>query len=301
MEELEFAQGIVQILQKHTRENILRNLQANKIDIQGFRDITKVPPAMLAAQLKTTMKNGDKGCKVFLDAVKGFESDEDEAVIITKQWYTDEKDSAEERLIQLLNETTTKTKKSAKNANISTTMESNDKEKNKDKKVNDELIKLREKNKGLQIKIHNFQKDLEDEQRKTKGLERKLREAEKYRIECATKDEEIKRLLEQKLMLESKISGLNIQVQGYEELFQKAPKTLCFTKVELSQDEISLNNLVVKSDIDNLNDIEWENYNSVWISENDFSFAEIQNIKRNSPQKVRTARNIKTLIGRVRG
>lgn len=90
------------------------------------------------------------------------------------------------------------------------------------------------------------------------------------------------------------------KVEFYQYVLQRAPKILCFTKAKINAEEQLLYNLTVCRSLDSAKKLEWIQFNRIWIAENDFTLEHIQEIKESATQKVNTARNIKSIIERLR-
>ncbi len=303
MDEIEFAQAVAMALQKNTREVVLRSMRTKGFSIDGFRNLEKVPVNVLTNALRKTKIKERQCSTIFLREVKECKLN-DTVINIVRLWYgsEDEKNEAENRISEL--------KRSQLSVEKSDEIQGKEEQstpKGFKSQYTDLEIKLdgqRDKNKQLQGKIQNLKIQLENVQKevdtgnKERDLLKKENEKQKTIIENLKQEIEDKKvILEQ---AEVAIKEQKVKVEFYQHILQRAPKILCFTKVKINEEEKLLYNLTVCRNVDSAKKLEWTQFNRIWIAENDFTLEQIQEIKEIATQKVNTARNIKSIIERLR-
>lgn len=299
MDEIEFARNVAGRLNEKTRESVLQSLQSHGFHIDGFRSMQKVPVKMLQASLRIPVGRGKQSAaSVFLKEVMNCTID-DPAIKLVKLWFGSEEDKAlAEKQIIIKTDEVENPQKSETTLNADT------------KKNNTMLTEVsmaldvqRKKNKQLQQKIQGLKKQLEDitnELKAEKKLNGKLyQEMNNIR---ENNNELVKKntTYEDELEIYTKRNNdLNDKIKFIENALKMRPKILCFTKEKISKEYIYMYNIEVHNNLSNLGDINWGNYNKIFVSESDFPMDKIQMISTLSGKHVDQARNINKLIERI--
>ena len=289
MNEIEFAQVIAKNLQRETRETVLRSMRLKGFSIDGFRNLEKVPIGVLVNTLRKTTKKGEQCSSLFLKEVKECNL-KDPVIEIVNLWSgtNEERKIAESNLMDLKmaassNEMEVETQDGRKKFEQGQVQLENslydaklNEQKNKNKQLQNRI-------QGLKIEIENVKKENQKQVQIIKNLQQEL--------------------LETKAELQ-KVNGIGNEYKEkadfYEHILKRAPKILCFSKAKINKEDILLYNMTVCKNIELAKQLDWKSYNKIWISENDFSLEQIQEIKEKATQKVNTARNIKSIIERLR-
>lgn len=303
MDEIEFAQAVARALQKNTRDVVLHSMKTKGFSIDGFRNLEKVPVNVLINALKKTRIKGKQCNTIFLTEVKECKLD-DVVIDIVRLWYgsENEKKEAVDRISEL------KVSQSAVEKGYEL-QESEEQSISKDfqpqyTNLETKLDEQRDKNKQLQGKIQSLKIQLENVQKevnagcKEKDLLKK--ENEKLKTEIDNLQKEIKDKKDSIEQAKVVIKEQKDKAEFYQHVLQRAPKILCFTKAKINEEEKLLYNLTVCRSLDSTKKLEWIQFNRIWIAENDFTLEQIQEIKEIATQKVNTARNIKSIIERLR-
>lgn len=303
MDEIEFAQDVAKTLQKKTRETILRSMRLKGLFIDGFRNLEKVPIGVFINVLRKTKIKGKQCSTIFLKEVRGCNED-DPVIEVVRLWYGSEEDKvqAENKLQDLKMNTTS--------AKISNEMQ--DKSRELDQKLfqlenglcDTKLEEQRNKNKQLQSKIQSLKIQLENAQKEIEigNRENNHLNEENQRQKIAIKylQQEISEIKEELQQVNETVGEYKKNIEFYQHIFKRAPRILCFTKSKVNEEDILLYNMTVCRNIESAMELDWNLFKKIWISENDFSLEQIQKIKEKATQKVNTARNIKSIIGRLR-
>jgi chromosome segregation ATPase len=299
MDEIEFAQIVAETLDEKSRECVLQSMQSHGFSIDGFRNLRNAPIKILQASLKKPIKKSNVStADIFLKEVRQCTLD-DPIVKIVRLW-----NGTEEQRNQAEEEITHYKKK------IKKPQEQN-KTNNKDvetKKLSDEneieeANKLRDKNKLLRQKIQNLKIQIDD-------LKNQLLIEKKYNTKLDNNNvelaEENKTIKEKNIEYETQIDflkkhteELTDKIKFYEHVLENSPRTLCFTKSEVSKENIYLYNMDIHGDLSDIENIDWKQYKRIWVSESDFPFDKIQQIMELSGRNVKRARNINNIIERI--
>lgn len=303
MDEIEFAQAVAMALQKNTRDVVLHSMKTKGFSIDGFRNLEKVPVNVLINTLRKTRIKGKHSSAIFLKEVKECKLN-DAVVDIVRLWYgsEDEKQEAIDRISEL---------KGPQSA-VEKSYEIQESEEQSTSKVfpsqyTDLEMKLeeqRDKNKQLQGKIQSLKIQLGNVQKEVNAgcKERNLLKIENEKLKTTINNlqKEIKGKNDTIEQAEVVIKKQKDKTEFYQHVLQRAPKILCFTKAKVNEEEQLLYNLTVCRSLDSAKELEWIQFNKIWIAENDFTLEQIQEIKEIATQKVNTARNIKSIIERLR-
>ncbi|MCI5508886.1 MAG: hypothetical protein MR936_05640 [Eubacterium sp.] len=304
MDEIEFAQAVAKTLKTETREAVLRSLKLKTFTIDGFRNLEKVPVKIIVSALRKPMKKGEQRSTVFLRGVRECTIN-DPVIEITRLWSgsISEKMEAERRIEKLLvYDGSANENEGNKEVNIQNVHSKDIKHyqelncDSEEKLVDNKLEEQKQRNKQLQSKIQSYKIQLDSKSRELDVVKK-----ENIRLLCENKDLENRIVASNILIarLQEQVKSLKDEVGYLEQILQRAPKILCFTKSKISTEDIKLHNLSILQDLDSINEVDWNIFNRVWISENDFTFEQIQMIKERAVQKVNTARNIRSIIARL--
>ena len=306
MEELEFSQRIVKILTGKALQDTLRKAGMQGFTVPGFaKNVSQAPPSILAAAM-TKRKRG-KGFQsgIFLKCLSELDEDILESKL-TQKWLEGgvSKEEAERELkdieISIL-------EKQKQNENVQDGIEIEDSIKTDDKDDTQVIKKQQERIKKLQATIQsykiandNYKKEIEQLKRENIKLEAK--NAEELRNKTLMEDtiEELNNEIHEQ---KQKLAKMGTEIEKYKNMYENAPKVLCFSKKEIDKEMFPFYNVewICEWKNDYVETIDWIKYREVWIAESDFSYSETKTIKNLAKGKVIIARNTNMLITKVGG
>lgn len=307
MEELEFSQRMVKILNEKTLQDTLKKAVTQGFTVPGFtKNFNQAPLTTLGGAMKIRKRGKGFQSEIFLKCLSELDKNILESTL-AKKWLTggDSRDEAENELknieISILEE-------QKKNECIQTVIEVEKSTREDDKKDNTEVIKKqKEKIKKLQTTIQNckiendnYKKEIEQLKKENNKLE--LKNAKEFKDKILNEDiiEKLKiEIGEQK----QQIVEMKKEIEDYKNMYENAPRILCFSKKEIDKEMFPFYNIEYISEWnkDYVNKIDWIKYYKIWIAENDFSYAETKTIKNVVKGKVIAARNLNTLIAKIGG
>ncbi|MBD5448923.1 MAG: hypothetical protein HDR28_01945 [Lachnospiraceae bacterium] len=308
MEELEFSRELVKILDKRILQMTLKKAVTQGFTVQGFnKNVWMAPVAIVNAAFEKRKRGGKYQYKIFLECLAGLEED-NVGINLAKKWLKngEERAEAEKKLLELMSY-----KRKEKNIKIDEVKEAvsnGTSEKNGKKSENvDVIIQQQERIRKLQntvqefrISTDNYKKEIEHLQKKSNKLERRYEEERKRNNELL---EEIEKLEKQIGVYQQHLAQKEEKIIYYKEIFEKAPKIICFSKKKIDNQIFPFQKIEQKDEWRNefAAEIDWQTYQEVWIVESDFSYPEVMDIRKMADGKVVCARNLKSLITKVGG
>ena len=197
--------------------------------------------------------------------------------------------------------------KQKQNENVQDGIEIEDSIKTDDKDDTQVIKKQQERIKKLQATIQsykiandNYKKEIEQLKRENIKLEAK--NAEELRNKTLMEDtiEELNNEIHEQ---KQKLAKMGTEIEKYKNMYENAPKVLCFSKKEIDKEMFPFYNVewICEWKNDYVETIDWIKYSEVWIAESDFSYSETKTIKNLAKGKVIIARNTNMLITKVGG
>lgn len=129
------------------------------------------------------------------------------------------------------------------------------------------------------------------------------RQVEEKIYENKKMEDEISGLKENIRKLEYELDLCKQENINYQEIFERAPKVLCFSKKDINKDNFPFYNVeqLYKWSDECEETIKRDKYKEIWIIETDFSYSEVMKMKRLPCDKIVLKSNIKSLIEKVGG
>lgn len=310
MEELEFSQRIVKVLNRKILQDTLRKAGTQGFIVPGFaKNVCQAPLSILAAAM-TKRKHG-KGFQsgIFLKCLSELDEDIPESRL-AKKWLEGgvSRDEAESELKDIETFILEKRKQNENGENVSDVVEVEDSVKEHKAEENTEIIKKQqERIKKLQDTIQsykisndNYKKEIEQLKRENNKLEKK--NIEEIRNKAALEDT-IKNLRIKICEQQQQLAEMGKEIEEYKNIHENAPRILCFSKKEINKDIFPFYNIewISEWNKDYVEIIDWMKYREIWIAESDFSYSEVKMIKDMAKGKVIVARNTNMLISKVGG
>ncbi len=305
MEELEFTRELVKILDKSILQKALKRASSQGFTVQGFdKNVWKAPAMMVNSSLEKRKRRGKYQYQILLGCLANLEEDNVE-IEIARKWLKngDGRAEAEKKLLEVRD--SKQVEKSAEtNENKEVIFSGTDEKDNKNVDVISQQKKRIDK---LKKEIQEFRALANKYKKETEYLQK-----EKTKLEKEFKGEQEKNgiLIEDIKKLEKQIDGYQQQLfQKDEEInyfkrkFEKLPHVLCFSKKKLDIEMFPMYNIKQVKEWKNEfeKEIEWKEYQKVWILESDFSYPEVLNIKKMANGEVVRAHNLRSLIDKVGG
>ena len=305
MGEIDFSKKIIKILDTNILQMIIKKAVTKGFTVQGFaKNVWMAPEALICAALERK-KKGKYQSSIFLEALNETEVD-DEIVNLAKNWLRDkdERDEIERKIEQI---SLKKIEKKEKRIIIEEKNEQENIEKKKNQNYEKDIQQLQIKNKKLQNTIQDlriggvdYQKEISRLQKEKGKLERQVEE----KIDENKKmEDEISGLKENIRKLEYELDLCKQENINYQEIFERAPKVLCFSKKDINKDNFPFYNVeqLYKWSDECEETIKRDKYKEIWIIETDFSYSEVMKMKRLPCDKIVLKSNIKSLIEKVGG
>ncbi len=307
MEEIEFSQRMVKVLNEKTLQDTLKKAGAQGFTVPGFsKKFYQAPLITLIGAMKIRKRGKGFQSGIFLECLSELDENILES-ILTKKWLMGG-DARNEAESELKNIEVSILEKQKKNESIQDVfeVESNIKEDNKEN--NTEVIKKqKERIKKLQTIIQNYKiindnykKEIEQLKKENNKLELKNAEILKDRVLNEEIIEKLKVEIEKQKQQNVEMRN---EIESYKNIHENAPRILCFSKKEIEREMFPFYNIecISQWNKDYIKIIDWIKYYEIWIAENDFSYSETKTIKSAAKGKVITARNFNMLITKVGG
>ena len=305
MGEIDFSKKIIKILDTNILQMIIKKAVTKGFTVQGFaKNIWMAPEALICAALERK-KKGKYQSSIFLEALNETEVD-DEIVNLAKNWLRDkdERDEIERKIEQIILK---KIQKKEKRIIIEEKNEQENIEKKKNQNYEKDIQQLQIKNKKLQNTIQDLRIGGEDYQKEISRLQKEKgkleRQVEEKIYENKKMEDEISGLKENIRKLEYELDLCKQENINYQEIFERAPKVLCFSKKDINKDNFPFYNVeqLYKWSDECEETIKRDKYKEIWIIETDFSYSEVMKMKRLPCDKIVLKSNIKSLIEKVGG
>lgn len=304
MKEVEFARELLKRMDENIFQMTMRKAATKGFIVQGFtRKLGSAPKKLVSASFERMGRNGRYQSGMFLDAL--CETNEETPLAqIARKWMLsgDYQIEAEQELEQMETEEEKRKegviKKEEKQEDVSL----------KQKKEEEEIVE-RQKAKikkqqmtiqDLRIKIDNYEKEKKQLQKENRRLENRIEEEKNA---YAQLKEENQRLKEKNVKFVEQIAVGEGKILNYKEIFQKAPRVLCFSKKTIDKNAFPFYNIeqLYEWNEDYETEINWRKYKQIWVIETEFSYLEVMKIKRLPCRKIVLSPNMKTLIERAEG
>lgn len=305
MGEIDFSKKIIKILDTNILQMIIKKAVTKGFTVQGFaKNIWMAPEALICAALERK-KKGKYQSSIFLEALNETEVD-DEIVNLAKNWLRDkdERDEIERKIEQI---SLKKIEKKEKRIIIEEKNEQENIEEKKNQNYEKDIQQLQIKNKKLQNTIQDLRIGGEDYQKEISRLQKEKgkleRQVEEKIYENKKMEDEISGLKENIRKLEYELDLCKQENINYQEIFERAPKVLCFSKKDINKDNFPFYNVeqLYKWSDECEETIKRDKYKEIWIIETDFSYSEVMKMKRLPCDKIVLKSNIKSLIEKVGG
>ena len=305
MGEIDFSKKIIKILDTNILQMIIKKAVTKGFTVQGFaKNVWMAPEALICAALERK-KKGKYQSSIFLEALNETEVD-DEIVNLAKNWFRDkdERDEIERKIEQI---SLKKIEKKEKRIIIEEKNEQENIEKKKNQNYEKDIQQLQIKNKKLQNTIQDLRIGGEDYQKEISRLQKEKgkleRQVEEKIYENKKMEDEISGLKENIRKLEYELDLCKQENINYQEIFERAPKVLCFSKKDINKDNFPFYNVeqLYKWSDECEETIKRDKYKEIWIIETDFSYSEVMKMKRLPCDKIVLKSNIKSLIEKVGG
>lgn len=305
MGEIDFSKKIIKILDTNILQMIIKKAVTKGFTVQGFaKNVCMAPEALICAALERK-KKGKYQSSIFLEALNETEVD-DEIVNLAKNWLRDkdERDEIERKIEQI---SLKKIEKKEKRIIIEEKNEQENIEKKKNQNYEKDIQQLQIKNKKLQNTIQDLRIGGEDYQKEISRLQKEKgkleRQVEEKIYENKKMEDEISGLKENIRKLEYELDLCKQENINYQEIFERAPKVLCFSKKDINKDNFPFYNVeqLYKWSDECEETIKRDKYKEIWIIETDFSYSEVMKMKRLPCDKIVLKSNIKSLIEKVGG
>lgn len=305
MGEIDFSKKIIKILDTNILQMIIKKAVTKGFTVQGFaKNIWMAPEALICVALERK-KKGKYQSSIFLEALNETEVD-DEIVNLAKNWLRDkdERDEIERKIEQI---SLKKIEKKEKRIIIEEKNEQENIEKKKNQNYEKDIQQLQIKNKKLQNTIQDLRIGGEDYQKEISRLQKEKgkleRQVEEKIYENKKMEDEISGLKENIRKLEYELDLCKQENINYQEIFERAPKVLCFSKKDINKDNFPFYNVeqLYKWSDECEETIKRDKYKEIWIIETDFSYSEVMKMKRLPCDKIVLKSNIKSLIEKVGG
>ena len=305
MGEIDFSKKIIKILDTNILQMIIKKAVTKGFTVQGFaKNVWMAPEALICAALERK-KKGKYQSSIFLEALNETEVD-DEIVNLAKNWLRDkdERDEIERKIEQI---SLKKIEKKEKRIIIEEKNEQENIEKKKKQNYEKDIQQLQIKNKKLQNTIQDLRIGGEDYQKEISRLQKEKgkleRQVEEKIYENKKMEDEISGLKENIRKLEYELDLCKQENINYQEIFERAPKVLCFSKKDINKDNFPFYNVeqLYKWSDECEETIKRDKYKEIWIIETDFSYSEVMKMKRLPCDKIVLKSNIKSLIEKVGG
>ena len=305
MGEIDFSKKIIKILDTNILQMIIKKAVTKGFTVQGFaKNVWMAPEALICAALERK-KKGKYQSSIFLEALNETEVD-DEIVNLAKNWLRD-KDERDEIKKKKKKKKIKKIKKKEKRIIIEEKNEQENIEKKKNQNYEKDIQQLQIKNKKLQNTIQDLRIGGEDYQKEISRLQKEKgkleRQVEEKIYENKKMEDEISGLKENIRKLEYELDLCKQENINYQEIFERAPKVLCFSKKDINKDNFPFYNVeqLYKWSDECEETIKRDKYKEIWIIETDFSYSEVMKMKRLPCDKIVLKSNIKSLIEKVGG
>ena len=305
MGEIDFSKKIIKILDTNILQMIIKKAVTKGFTVQGFaKNVWMAPEALICAALERK-KKGKYQSSIFLEALNETEVD-NEIVNLAKNWLRDkdERDEIERKIEQI---SLKKIEKKEKRIIIEEKNEQENIEKKKNQNYEKDIQQLQIKNKRLQNTIQDLRIGGEDYQKEISRLQKEKgkleRQVEEKIYENKKMEDEISGLKENIRKLEYELDLCKQENINYQEIFERAPKVLCFSKKDINKDNFPFYNVeqLYKWSDECEETIKRDKYKEIWIIETDFSYSEVMKMKRLPCDKIVLKSNIKSLIEKVGG
>ena len=238
MGEIDFSKKIIKILDTNILQMIIKKAVTKGFTVQGFaKNVWMAPEALICAALERK-KKGKYQSSIFLEALNETEVD-DEIVNLAKNWLRDkdERDEIERKIEQI---SLKKIEKKEKRIIIEEKNEQENIEKKKNQNYEKDIQQLQIKNKKLQNTIQDLRIGGEDYQKEISRLQKEKgkleRQVEEKIYENKKMEDEISGLKENIRKLEYELDLCKQENINYQEIFERAPKVLCFSKKDINKD-----------------------------------------------------------------
>lgn len=310
MEELEFSQRIVKVLDKKTLQDTLKKAGTQGFTVPGFAKNTCQAPISILAAAMTKRKRG-KGFQsgIFLKCLSELDGDITESRLAQK-WLEGgvSRDEAESELKDIETFISEKRKQNENNESapdiiqIENVIKEDDTEENVEiiKKQQERIKRLQDKIQSYKISNDNYKKEIEQLKRENNKLE--IKNVEEIRNKMVLEDT-VKNLKVKIYEQQHQLAEMGKEMEEYKNIHENAPRILCFSKKEINKDIFPFYNIewISEWNKDYVKAIDWMKYHEIWIAESDFSYSEVKYIKSMAKGKVITARNKNMLISKVGG
>lgn len=316
MGELEFAEEILNILDTDLLQMTIKKAAAKGFTVPGFsKNVWLAPKKLMCGALGKKIK-GKYQFSIFLEALCGLDQDY-EAVCLTKKWMQNGAERLEaEDEIQKIQIHKAKQQKELEPRSSQENCEEADKESNADAEENERgeedgsnqnYMKQQARIKKLQGIIQEFKIKTEDQKKEIGRLQKqnvKLQKQNEEKEECNIElYRQLEALKEEIKQLHHTLKMNEQENLRYQEIFQKAPRVICFSKKMIDKEMFPFYQIEQLRDWkeEYEKEIHWNDYREVWLMETDFNYSDVVKIKKLPCKKFVLCHNVKSLIDKVGG
>ena len=307
MEEVEFSQRIVKILDEKTLQDTLKKATTQGFTVSGFsKKIYQAPLAILVLAMKTKKRKKGFQSGIFLKCLSELDENILESTLAQK-WLAGGV-SRKEAESELKNIEISILKKQKQHEyvpdlfEIDSSIKGNNIEDNTKviEKQKEHIKKLKTTLQDHKILNDNCKKKIEQLQKENNKL--KLKDAEELKDKISREDaiEELKTEINKQ---QEQLVEMKKEIERYKSMYENAPKILCFSRKEVNKEIFPFYHIEWISEWNNnlVKIIDWKKYHEIWVAENDFTYSETKTIKDMAKGKIITARNLNMLIEKVGG
>lgn len=282
MKEVEIAKELLKRLSKEDLQKTIKKAATKGFEVDGFsREIGKAPLSVIMSSLERKKRRGPYQYQIFLSSLASMDLEIKE-VEYARRWL-DEKEDKEALGKEIMKQPEPKVEmKDEKEKADETVKEKSSKEKDSEKK--EKINKLQNKINELRLKLEETEKERDKFEKEKKRAERekenKEEELENVKKEVEIKEEEIDALRKELKMKEE-------ENRKYKAMLDRLPKVILFSKKEVDLSLFSYYYVIqYKNWEDEIEELEELNkYRKLWIIESDYSYSEIQKLKKFGSEK----------------
>ena len=310
MEELEFSQRIVKVLNSKTLQDTLRKAETQGFTVPGFaKNVSQAPQPILESAMKMKKRGRNFQSGIFIKCLAELDTDIPESKIARK-WLEGgvSRSEAESELINIETRISEKRRQIENDKKVLDLVKIDDdvqedilKEKTEIiKKQKERIKKLQGIIQGYKISDDNYKKEIEQLKRENNKLE--TQNIERIKSKAGMEDT-IKKLKIEISEQQQQLEEMRGKIKEYKNILENSPRILCFSKKQINKDIFPFYNIKWLDEWkqEYVKIIDWTKYYEIWIVESDFSYSEVKSIKGMAKGKVITARNISMLITKIGG
>lgn len=311
MEELEFSRELIKVLDTNILQKSLKKAATRGFSVPGFnKNVWAAPVIMIVAALDKKKRGGIYQYRIFLESLASLEID-NIGVEFAKKWLNE--DGKCEEVAKDLMEVVSKQKdekkaeQTEKNENLTIDVFEKIKTNSCNQKNNAEMQEQKDKIKKLHKNIQDYRIVVDDLKREKAHLVKEKNKMEKVCEDQKNEIDVLKRKAEQiELRFNECYADLKQkkeELDKYKHILEKAPKILLFSKRKIDYSIFPFYNIeqIVEWKDDYIDNMDCRKYCEIWIIESDYTYPEVQKMKKITNNKIILTHNLKSLIEKVGG